>query len=314
MFDIVNMPRFSVLMAAYNGAAYIQEQIASILNQEGVDVHLFISLDQSTDETWTIINSLAKSDNRINILPITSHIFGGAGPNFYRLISDVDFSDFDYLAFADQDDLWRSDKLFRAYQILMVSKAQGYSSNFTAFWPNGRRLYVKKAYPQRRWDFIFESAGPGCTYVIQSDLALALKRFILESGEGLSKIEFHDWLIYAYARFQGYQWVIDDWSSIEYRQHLINQLVVNSGVRPFILRLKKILNGYGISQSLLIANLIGANWTNIVQRGLLDGRMGYVWLSFQCCECRRKKIDRVIFFISCLLLAIIHPLRSALTK
>ena len=306
-------PKFAVLLAAFNGSRFIRQQIASILNQSNVDLQLFISVDNSDDGTEEIVASYKEFDSRVNILPFGKK-FGGAGPNFYRLISDVDFSDFDYVSFADQDDVWRDDKLFRASQILMMSKARGYSSNFTAFWPNGRRLGVKKAYPQRRWDFIFESAGPGCTYVIRSDLALAIKRFILEAGEVLSKIEFHDWLIYAYARFQGYQWVIDDWSSIEYRQHLSNQLGVNSGVRPFILRVKKILNGYGISQSLLIANLIGANWTNIVQRGLLGGRMGYVWLSFQCCECRRKKIDQVIFFISCLLLAIIHPLRSALTK
>lgn len=310
----MSKPKFLVLMAAYNGASYIKDQIHSILNQEGVDVTLFISLDLSTDETLEIISALAHSDMRIFILPHNGLIFGGAGPNFYRLISDVDFTGFDYVSFADQDDVWRADKLFRAYQILMVSNAQGYSSNFTAFWPNGRRLDVKKAYPQRRWDFIFESAGPGCTYVVRSDLALALKRFILEAGEGLLKIEFHDWLTYAYARFQGYHWVIDDWSSIEYRQHMSNQLGVNSGVRPFLLRVKKILNGYGISQSLLIANLIAANSMNIVQRGLLNGRLGYVWLSFQCCECRRRKIDRVMFFISCLLLAIIHPLRSTPTK
>jgi len=301
-------------MAAYNGAAYIQEQIASILNQEGVDVHLFISLDQSTDETFSIIHSLANSDNRISILPIGSHIFGGAGPNFYRLISDVDFTDFDFISFADQDDVWNVDKLSRANKIMGASRAQGYSSNFTAFWSNGHILNIKKAYPQRRWDFIFESAGPGCTYVIRSDLALALKRFILQAGEELSKIEFHDWLIYAYARSQGYRWIIDDWSSINYRQHSSNQLGVNSGVRSFLLRVKKILNGYGVSQSLLIANLIGANSMNIVRRGLLDGRIGYIWLSLQCCDCRRKKIDQIMFFISCLLLAIIDPLRLTPTK
>jgi rhamnosyltransferase len=301
-------PRFIVLMAAYNGIAYISAQINSILNQKDVNLKLFISVDLSKDQTYDFVHELALLDERVFVLPYGQR-FGGAGPNFYRLICDVDFSDADYVSFADQDDIWHPNKLIRAYQIMHRSYAQGYSTNLTAFWPNGIRRPIKKSYPQRRWDFIFESAGPGCTYVLGPKLALALKQFVFQAEEGLSTVEFHDWLIYAYARFHGSRWVIDDWSSIEYRQHLNNQLGVNSGVRSFMLRVKKILNGYGVSQSLLIANLIGANSINIVRHGLLNGRMGYLWLALRCCDCRRKKIDRMMFFISCLLLAIINPLR-----
>jgi rhamnosyltransferase len=310
---INKVPRFVVLMAAYNGTPHISSQVKSILNQKDIDLKLFISVDLSTDRTYEYVRELASIDDRVFILPYGQR-FGGGGPNFYRLICDVDFSGVDYVSFADQDDLWHSDKLLRAHQIMMSSHAQGYSSNFTAFWPNGLKRFIKKSYPQCRWDFLFESAGPGCTYVLGSKLAVAIKQFLFQAEEGLSKVEFHDWLIYAYARFSGFRWIIDDWSSIEYRQHSNNQLGVNSGVRSFLLRLKKILNGYGISQSLLIANLLRADSINIVQRGLLNGRMGYIWLSFQCCECRRKKIDRIMFFISCLLLAIVHPLRLGSNK
>ena len=310
---INKVPRFIVLMAAYNGIPHISSQVNSILNQKDIDLKLFISVDLSNDQTYDYVSELALLDKRVFILPYGQR-FGGAGPNFYRLIRDVDFSDADYISFSDQDDIWLLNKLHRAHQIILSSHAQGYSSNFTAFWPNGLKRYIKKSHPQCRSDFIFESAGPGCTYVLASKLAVALKRFVFQAGEDLSKVEFHDWLIYAYARFHGSRWIIDDWSGIEYRQHSNNQLGVNSGMRSFLLRVKKILNGYGISQSLLIANLIGANSMNIVQRGLLNGRVGYVWLSFQFCDCRRKKIDRMMFFISCLLLALIYPLRLASIK
>lgn len=306
-------PKFIVLLAAYNGIAHISSQVNSILNQKDVDLKLFISVDLSTDQTYDFVCKLASLNKRVFVLPYGQR-FGGAGPNFYRLIGDVDFLDVDYVSFADQDDIWHPNKLHRAHQTMLLNNVQGYSSNFTAFWPNGLRRSIKKSYPQCGWDFIFESAGPGCTYVIGSQLAIALKQFVFNAGERLSKVEFHDWLIYAYARFHGFRWIIDDWSSIEYRQHLNNQLGVNSGMRPFLLRVNKIFNGYGISQSFLIANLIGANSAKIVQRGLLNGRVGYLWLSLQCCDCRRKKIDRILFFISCLLLAIIHPLRFTSIK
>jgi len=307
------LPRFAVLLAAFNGLDFIRAQIDSILVQDNVSVQIFISVDQSSDGTEEFLIGFSSHEPRITLLPFGFH-FGGAGPNFYHLISNVDFSSFDYVSFADQDDVWTVDKLIRAHHVLTSGRAQGYSSNFIAFWPDGFRLPVKKSYPQRRWDFIFESAGPGCTYVIGPDLCLALKQFILQSGKDLYEVEFHDWLIYAYARFHGYLWIIDDSYSIEYRQHSNNQLGVNFGWRSFVLRLKKILNGYGIGQSLLIANLIGANSADIIQRGLLGGRLGYVWLSFQCFACRRKIIDRMMFFISCLLLAIVNPLRPPSTK
>lgn len=310
---INKVPRFIVLMAAYNGIPHISSQVSSILNQKDVDLKLYVSVDLSKDQTYDYFSELASLDERVFVLPYGER-FGGAGPNFYRLISDVDFIDFDYVSFADQDDVWHPNKLLRAHQTILSNHAQGYSSNFTAFWPNGRRRFIKKSYPQCRWDFIFESAGPGCTYVLGSKLAIDLKRFVLQAGEEISKVEFHDWLIYAYARFRGSRWVIDDWSSIEYRQHSSNQLGVNLGIRSFFLRLRKILNGYAVSQSLLIANLIGAYSVDVVRRGLLNGGIGYVWLSFQCCRCRRKKIDRMMFFFSCLVLAIINPIRLTVSK
>ena len=103
------MPTVAVVLAAYNGSRWIQEQIASIFAQQGVDVTLFISVDSSTDGTEALVNQLAAADSRIVVLPHGLR-FGGAAPNFYRLLKDIDFSAFDYVALADQDDVWLSSK------------------------------------------------------------------------------------------------------------------------------------------------------------------------------------------------------------
>lgn len=299
-------PRFAVCLAAYNGTAYIVEQIESILCQKNVDLQLFISVDQSSDGTEARLADWALHESRLTLLPFDLH-FGGAGPNFYRLLRDVELSGFDYLSFADQDDIWKPEKLCRAHSLMAAQHAVGYSSNFTAFWPTGEARVVNKAWPQRTWDFLFESAGPGCTYVIHSSLALPLQQLVRNADKTVLRVDYHDWLTYAFARSHNFPWVIDSWSSMHYRQHAHNQIGVNAGWHSFWLRVKKILNGYGFDQSLLIADLIGASPLPVVQQGLRDGRLGYLWLALRACQCRRKRIDQLWFFISCVLLAVINP-------
>lgn len=299
-------PRFAVCLAAYNGMAYIGEQIESILQQKNVDLQIFISVDRSADGTEDFLAEFALSELRLTLLPFGQR-FGGAGPNFYRLLRDVNLSDFDYVSFADQDDIWHPEKLWRAHCLMMEKNALGYSSNFTAFWPDGKTHLVNKALPQRSWDHFFESAGPGCTYVIHKDLALPFQEMIRSADGSLLHVDYHDWLIYAFARHHGFPWIIDAWSSISYRQHAHNQIGVNSGWRSFFLRARKILAGYGFAQALLIANLLRAAPLPIVQRGLRGGRLGKLWLAFRANQCRRKRIDRLWFFISCLSLAAFKP-------
>ena len=53
------MDKIEVLMAVYNGSAYIREQIDSILNQTYENWHLTISDDGSTDGTDLIADEYA---------------------------------------------------------------------------------------------------------------------------------------------------------------------------------------------------------------------------------------------------------------
>ena len=298
--------RFAVCLAAYNGMVFMVEQIESILLQSNVDIQVFISVDQSIDGTEARLAEWALSESRLTLLPFGQR-FGGAGPNFYRLLRDVDLSGFDYLSFADQDDLWHPEKLWRAQCLMTKKSALGYSSNFTAFWPTGEARLVNKAWPQRTWDFLFESAGPGCTYVLHSSLAIPLQQLVRNADKNLLRVDYHDWLAYAFARYHNFPWVIDTWSSMQYRQHAHNQIGVNAGWRSFWLRVRKILSGYGFEQSLLIADLVQASALPVVQRGLGGGRLGYLWLALRATQCRRKRIDQMWFFISCVLLALFKP-------
>ncbi len=300
-------PRFAVCLAAYNGMAYIAEQIESILLQKNVEIKIFVSVDLSSDGTEVFLTNWAQCESRLTLLTLGDR-FGGAGPNFYRLLRDVDLNGFNFLSFADQDDIWHPEKLWRAHCLMMEQGALGYSSNVTAFWPSGKTQLVNKAQPQRSLDFFFEAAGPGCTYVLQSNIALSLQKMVRGAGKSLLNVGYHDWLIYAFARENNYAWVIDDWSSMQYRQHANNQIGVNSGWRSYWLRVRKMLSGHGFEQSLLIADLVHASSAPVVQKGLLGGRLGYLWLALRANQCRRKRLDRLWFFILCILFAIAKPI------
>ena len=139
----VGWPRVAVCLAAYNGRAWLQEQLQSILQQEGVEVRIFVSVDRSDDGTEAWVSEYCRAEGRVLLLP-TGERFGGAAPNFFRLLKEVDFSQFEYVSLADQDDIWYPDKLRRAISMLEESKADCYSSNVMAFWEDGTQRLVEQ--------------------------------------------------------------------------------------------------------------------------------------------------------------------------
>ena len=232
-------PSVVILLAAYNGIEWIEEQIKSILLQKNVSVEILISVDLSNDKTYEWCQDLARNNSYIKVLPYGER-FGGAAKNFYRLIRDVDFSYFDYIALSDQDDIWDSDKLHHAISVIEKDNLDGYSGNVTAFWSDGQERLVKKSFPQKRFDYFFEAAGPGCTYVFKQQAIQKFKKFLIKNWTKVNLVELHDWMIYAYFRSQGMKWKIDDKPLMRYRQHDHNQFGLNYGLKAYLGRFFKI--------------------------------------------------------------------------
>ncbi len=286
------------MLAAYNGMEWIEEQMASILAQTEVDVTVYISIDPSTDGTEAWCATSAARNANVTVLPYAGS-FGGASRNFFRLIRDVDFDGFDFVAFADQDDIWYLDKLQRAASQLERHQADAYSSNVTAFWPDGKTRLLDKAQPQVAWDFLFEAAGPGCTYVLSKRLVEPLKASMLCNWNALQNVSLHDWFCYAYARSHGYRWYIDPGPSMDYRQHERNQVGANTGLRPLITRYKTIHDGWWFSQVQLIARLVGQDSVPFVKSWFLLSRWQLFRLSLSAWHCRRRMRDKVFFLFVC---------------
>ena len=298
------LPKVAVLLAAYNGSLWLRPQLQSILSQNGVDVHVYVSVDSSNDGTEALVSELARIDHRITVLPFGER-FGGAAGNFFRLIREVDISNFDFVSFSDQDDIWYLDKLERAIQSLREVNGDCYSSNVLAFWDDGRERLIDKAQPLRDWDFLFEAAGPGCTYVIKGAIVDDVKLLLASRSSEMGKVGLHDWFIYALARSKGYRWMIDPQPSMAYRQHHSNQVGINAGWRAYRARASIIFSGWGVAQARLIARLLQLDKDLFCKPWRRPGRIGMVWLALNAYRVRRKVSDRFVFAGACLLLAVV---------
>ncbi|MBA1241962.1 glycosyltransferase [Pseudomonas japonica] len=294
---MVSTPRVAVLMAAFNGSQWIGEQIDTILSQSGVSVELFISVDLCEDDTFQKCRQRAGASPRIHLLPYGGR-FGNAAANFFRLLAEVPFEGFDLVALSDQDDHWLPGKLQRAADQLGAQQCEAYSSNVTAFWPDGRTRLLHKAQSQVAYDHFFEAAGPGCTYVFTKALAEFIKVRLTAEASALSGITLHDWYLYALVRASGRAWFIDAEPGLRYRQHAANAVGANVGARSLLTRYRRIQTGWWFGQIRLIAGLVGC--PPLLQRQLDGGRRGLVWLAMHARQCRRRPRDRLYFAALCL--------------
>ncbi|HDM8227001.1 TPA: glycosyltransferase [Vibrio campbellii] len=288
-----------VLLAAYNGEKYIEEQINTILSQRNVDLDLFIRLDPSNDKTEDIIYKFSYDNKNVKVLPVVESS-GGAGQNFFKLMLLVDFSEYDFIAFADQDDIWFPDKISRSVDKILTKGVDAYSSNVLAWWNCGKETLVNKSSPQRDYDYLFESAGPGCTFVFTSSLANEIKNFLESLGEGVKDLWLHDWFCYAFARSRGFTWFIDSKPMMKYRQHELNSVGANSGINAFIVRVKAVISGDAFIKALGQAETLGLSDKKPI--GLLrnKGISSVLKLLFIAHKCRRKPKDQVLFIFAIL--------------
>jgi rhamnosyltransferase len=155
-----NNPKVLVLLASYNGKPWIAEQLDSILAQESVSICIYISDDASTDDTEQLIHSVYGQDKRI-VYQRWDTPSGSAGANFRRLYRTSDLADFDFIALADQDDIWDKHKMTSAISAMSQTGTAGYSCSVMSFWPDGRHQVLSQAPVQRAADFLFEGAGQG---------------------------------------------------------------------------------------------------------------------------------------------------------
>lgn len=103
----------TVVMATFNGAKYLPEQLASLQNQTTLPRQLIASDDGSTDATRQILESFAKRAT-FDVVIVDGPQQGYA-ENFWSAAKLVDTK---YLAWSDQDDVWSPQKISRCVEAL----------------------------------------------------------------------------------------------------------------------------------------------------------------------------------------------------
>lgn len=234
------MKKILVIMATYNGEKYLSEQLASILSQKDVLVKILIRDDGSKDKTQNILDAYQNSGK---IQWYTGeHLNVARG--YYDLMRMASDFEVDYIAFADQDDVWDLDKLYIATQYLndvdeeipalyycgqrLVDKELGFIANHEL---NAKRSLITR--------FVLSDFA-GCTGVFNKALLKAVLEYEPEY------ILMHDTWILKVCLCLGGKVFVDTKPHMDYRQHGGNTVGLGRSIPAYLKQVNQYLNEYQV--------------------------------------------------------------------
>jgi len=297
-----SLPKVAVLLATHNGDKYLKYQLASIISQVDVEVTVFISDDSSTDGTMNYIKTICLPNVKI----LKQRNVYSPALNFLNFFIDDLVLKFDYYAFADQDDIWMPNKLSKAVECLKSQKANCYSSDLIIFKENNSDHhfgYLRKSSVQKKYDYLFQGASAGCTYLIDFTAFQLIHDLI--SKYGIEKnIISHDWFIYAICRSHNLIWHMDKSAYILYRQHSSNAYGSGSIISDFVKKIILVRNNMYINSILSLKKYLKntKEEINILQAVSSSTLKDKIFLISKVFYFRRRRID-AFFLIFILLLS-----------
>lgn len=219
-----------VLMSTYNGEKYAAEQIESILQQEDVEIRLLIRDDGSKDATMTILKQFEKQYENVKVY--TGKNLGACG-SFFNLLKNAD-KNVSHYAFADQDDVWKKDKIKRALSVLGSEEEVPvlYCGSYELVNSRLEVMEGKKSSNAKNISFgnaLIECNCTGCTAVFNKKMLDLIQKQIPQYAY------MHDWWLYLIASSIG-KVVYDKEPYILYRQHENNVLGGNNGILKHMMR------------------------------------------------------------------------------
>lgn len=263
----MNKDTISVVMATYNGAKYIKEQLESIFNQSVTPDEIIISDDCSKDSTLKILEDYK---NEVSI-PITINVNKeniGYIKNFKLAISRAKG---DYIFLCDQDDVWEKNKIEDTISCMKSVDAEVSCTGFILIDGNGNRIKDLNKYKSdpicgyEAWTglikeiqikrLIWGNFCPGCTYCFSKSVKAVFER--------LNNVEMpHDFQLLLIGANHRSAVFIDKPLS-RYRIHESNTIGMNKkeakrkrNIKPRMTRFFDELSNYELIDHLKIYNLI----------------------------------------------------------
>ncbi|POA55194.1 MULTISPECIES: glycosyltransferase family 2 protein [unclassified Pseudomonas] len=228
-------------MCTYNGEPFLAEQLDSFERQTHSNWSLMVSDDGSLDGTSKVLEGYRNrwGHNRLMILEGPKR---GFAANFLSLTSQA-HSDADFLAWADQDDIWNDDKLEAALAWLQTVPAHRPALYC------GRTELVGETGTHLGYSPHFRLAPSFCNALVQSIAGgntmvfnQAARTLLCEAGADL-KIPAHDWWLYQLITGAGGVVHYDPEPKMKYRQHTENVVGNNSGWLARLIRLRMVFQG-----------------------------------------------------------------------
>ena len=215
--------KVAIILCTYNGEEWIDQQLRSILMQNKVVPEIFISDDNSTDNTLEILKNFKKKYK--NIIKIYRTNFKSPNKNFLYLLRKIK-RDYKYYAFCDQDDIWHPDKIISAINILKYRNYDLYGSRTTIINEKDEiiansRLFKKKL---KFENSLVQNFAGGNTLVLNKKIVKDFLRYNIKDAPS------YDWILYIFATFKKYKIYYDVKPRIFYRQHKKNYIGSNLGI------------------------------------------------------------------------------------
>lgn len=218
------MQKILILLSTYNGEKFLDEQLGSILIQKGVEPKLLVRDDGSKDGTKSILeNSQIEHPDFYEDIIYAGNVGSTASFSDLMRIAYEKYGDkYEYYAFADQDDYWLQDKLWKAVEKLEVldnNVPNTYCSDKVIV--DSQLNSISGIRPPKvvisKGRALARNIATGCTMVFNRR---ALELFVTRKTEF---IKIHDHAIFLICSFLG-NVVYDENAYILYRQHGTNQL------------------------------------------------------------------------------------------
>ena len=164
--------KISIVMSVYNGAEHLSMQLDSIVNQTRKADEIIVIDDNSSDNSYEIINTFKEQYKTIEWIIIKNEKNLGWRRNFF---TGINMASGDIVFPCDQDDIWKINKLERMGNVMLSnSNISVLTSNYCAFYENRQSRIIG---PNRNNGFIIKNKinshfldvpFPGCTFCLRS--------------------------------------------------------------------------------------------------------------------------------------------------
>ena len=202
----------SIALCTYNGAAYLAQQLDTLVNQTYQNIEIIVVDDSSTDDTYTILNNYAAKYPQFKVHQNEKNL--GFVQNFERAVK---LCTGQLIALCDQDDIWDHQKIALQVEAIGDNIFVYHDSEFIN--QDGSPMDKKMS------DIVnMYSGGQPETFLFfncVSGHAILMKRELLDHALPLKTDYFHDWWLAYVATNMGTIGYIPQ-CLVKYRQHSKN--------------------------------------------------------------------------------------------